>query len=314
MLMLKNGGLFMGIEKSKKELMVELAVVFEESMSLIESSKELKESVAASIEKSYTIHNYDDIMWERVDALHPGLEDEIVRRNELGNNNISIIEDTSFNVARTLKKKYNGKKRVAVLNFANPIKPGGGVVNGATAQEESLCRCSTLYPVLKGCTGKGSFYEYHNFYYNYRKLIKSNEVDMTAILYTPDIYVFNDDSYNRLNEYEKIDVITCAAPDLRRVTCDEVRLTEIFDRKIQGILEMAMLKEVQVLVLGAFGCGAFKNPPTLVADSFYRILHSEFKEGLCYRDCFNEVAFAIRNHSEGKNDNYKAFSERFSWN
>ena len=141
----------MKIEKSKQDLMDELAVVFEESMWLIENTPQLKESVAVSIENSYTTLNYDDIVWERQGSLYGGDEEIIVRRNEAGNNNLSIIEDTSFNAARELKKKYEGEKRVAVLNFANPVKPGGGVEKGAIAQEESLCRCSTLYPVLKGC-------------------------------------------------------------------------------------------------------------------------------------------------------------------
>ena len=40
-------------------------------------------------------------------------------------------------------------KKVCVLNFASATNPGGGVVNGSSAQEECLCRCTTLYPCLK---------------------------------------------------------------------------------------------------------------------------------------------------------------------
>ncbi len=39
-------------------------------------------------------------------------------------------------------------KKVCVLNFASATNPGGGVVNGSSAQEECICRCTTLYPCL----------------------------------------------------------------------------------------------------------------------------------------------------------------------
>ncbi len=35
-------------------------------------------------------------------------------------------------------------KNILVLNFANPVHPGGGVRRGARAQEEDLCRKSSL--------------------------------------------------------------------------------------------------------------------------------------------------------------------------
>ena len=83
-------------------------------------------------------------------------------------------------------KGYHGK-RVAVLNFANNHSIGGAPFS-AGAQEESLCRCSTLLPCLQAM--KDSFYERHI------KLYAAGELDHMGnddIIYTPDVIVFKTD-------------------------------------------------------------------------------------------------------------------------
>ncbi|MEI3411862.1 MAG: TIGR02452 family protein [Blautia sp.] len=102
-------------------------------------------------------------------------------------------------------------KKVAVLNFASSTNPGGGVTHGSSAQEECLCRCSTLYPCLNIDMMWNKFYKPH------RKA--GNPLYNDDCLYTPEVIVFKSDiSFpERMTEKDwyQVDVITCAAPNLR---------------------------------------------------------------------------------------------------
>ena len=173
----------------------------------------------------------------------------------------------------------NGQK-TAVLNFANAVCQGGGVLEGASAQEETLCRCSNLYPALMSDKALREYYEPHRAREDY---------DATdRVIYTPGITVFRDDrDYHYLAEPFKTDVITCAAP-VNHYEHDADWIRRIFRNRIINILETAMDNDVEVLVLGAFGCGAFRNPPEIVAEVFKEVLVKE-----SYGSMFDQVVFAV---------------------
>ena len=122
---------------------------------------------------------------------------------------ILVEEGTTFQAAR---ENLSGGK-VAVLNFANPHYPGGGVTRGAMAQEECLCRGSSLYPCLADEGVFDDFYGYHR---------SATDYDFSdRLIYTPGVTVFKDDSpipalLDRENWF-RVDVITCAAPDRKSV-------------------------------------------------------------------------------------------------
>ena len=200
---------------------------------------------------------------------------------------ISVVEGTSFAVARE-NLKYG---RVAVLNFANPHYPGGGVFQGAKAQEESLCRSSNLYPCLEDGRVFEDFYRYHQ--------TKTDYDFSDRLIYTPGITVFKDDSavptLLKQQDWFQVDVITCAAPYLakRRYVNPSV-LRERFKSRIRNILEAAIDNEADVLILGAFGCGAFKNPPEVVAKAFRQVL-----EERRYYTAFRKIVFAIKSSVGG---------------
>ena len=61
---------------------------------------------------------------------------------------VSVTGDRSYQAAMRLHKDNPGAK-IAVMNFANAFHAGGGVAKGCSAQEECLCRTSTLYPLAR---------------------------------------------------------------------------------------------------------------------------------------------------------------------
>ncbi len=194
---------------------------------------------------------------------------------------ITVSKNRTFEAAM----EYNDKK-VAVLNFASASNPGGGVVNGSSAQEECLCRCSTLYYNLT------EDYMWKNFYLPHRHA--SNPIHNDDLIYTPDVVVFKSDTaYPRLmpnSRWKKVNVITCAAPNLREhpsnsfnlgdgnnaVSVTDEELENIHIKRGRKILEVAAANENEVVILGAFGCGAFMNKPEVVAKAYAKLI-DEFK-------------------------------------
>ena len=171
-------------------------------------------------------------------------------------------------------KGYPGKK-VAVLNFANNHSVGGAPYS-AGAQEESLCRCSTLYPCLKAM--EYDFYAYHKHLFESRVIDHMGNDDL---IYTPDVVVFKTDERTDIirpemmyqKDWYKVDVITSAAPELMFMTAPRDYEAQITSR-IKKILDVAASQYVDVLILGAWGCGAFGNPIDIVARVFRTLLEN----------------------------------------
>ena len=202
-------------------------------------------------------------------------------------------------------------KKVCVLNFASATNPGGGVVNGSSAQEECICRCTTLYPCLNNDDLWMKFYKSH------RKA--ANPLYNNDCVYTPDVCVFKSDinfpEPLPREKWWKVNILTCAAPNLRerpsnamnphagykqaKVTPTE--LENLLTARIRRIFEVAAANENEVLILGAFGCGAFRNPPEIVAKVFYNVM----QEYLCY---FDTIEYAVY-HTEREVSNYEAFEK-----
>ena len=200
-------------------------------------------------------------------------------------------------------------KKVCVLNFASATNPGGGVVNGSSAQEECLCRCTTLYPCLNNDALWTAFYAPH------RKA--ADPLYNNDCIYTPNVCVFKSDiSFPEPLSKEgwwNVNILTCAAPNLRerpsnamnpyagdkaaKITPTE--LEKLLMARIRRIFEIAVANGNEVLILGAFGCGAFRNPPQIVAKVFNAVM----QDYLCY---FDTIEYAVY-HTEREVANYEAF-------
>ena len=201
-------------------------------------------------------------------------------------------------------------KKVCVLNFASATNPGGGVVNGSSAQEECICRCTTLYPCLNTDAMWNAFYKPH------RKA--ANPLYNNDCIYTPDVCVFKSDTnfpeVMPKDEWWNVNILTCAAPNLRERPSNSMnpfagdtaakitltKLEKLLTARIKRIFETAVVNGNEVLILGAFGCGAFRNPPKIVAKVFNTMMQD-------YLRYFDTIEYAVF-HTEREVANFEAFN------
>lgn len=170
---------------------------------------------------------------------------------------------------------YSKNKMYAVLNFASAKNPGGGVLKGHNAQEESLCKASSLYPMIYQC----------DEFYNPRPI---DPYFTDRIIYTDSVYFFKNDYGQYINPI-KCDVITCAAPsyafyDYNRV--DPLEHEEVITRRFTKVLMSAIENGRRNIILGAWGCGVFGNPPDINSGVFRNVLDE-------YYNSFDDIIFAI---------------------
>ncbi len=205
--------------------------------------------------------------------------------------------------------------RFLVLNFANAFTPGGGFLNGAEAQEESLCRESTLYASLSNEKAAG-MYEYN------RSLHSPAASDY--MLLSPEVCVFRaSDTGKLLDKPYSASVLTVPAVNLNgyvHLPAQQV-IDELMYRRIENMLAVAIEYKYKNLILGAWGCGAFGHDAWRVAEYFYNLLVTKG-----YRNYFDNICFAIPDdapqanqennleqhaHSD-KEDNFDVFDEVFA--
>lgn len=230
---------------------------------------------------------------------------------------LTIRATDTLTAARSLiSSTSNLTHKVAVLNMASPLSPGGGFVNGAKSQEEFLCMCTTLLPALKD-----EFYR----------------LPEVGCVYTPDVLVFRSgDSVGHDSVLDKkdrwfVDVVSAAMLRLPETQVDEEtgrgayahdKDRELVISKMKTVMEVLQSKGIEKVVLGAWGCGAYGNPVGEVARAWRKVLTSEkkkkskikenFKTEKGLWNQFDEIMFAVKDH--GMAEAFRsAFGEGLEW-
>ena len=204
----------------------------------------------------------------------------------------------------------------ALLNMASLYHPGGGVLQGSSAQEEDLCRRSTLAISLYQFSLPGGRYGDLADMVGVKRRAERYPMDNThGGIYSPDITFFRgtqEEGYALLDEPFKAAVISVASlnynPKHGHNQLDNGNIPEadkpILKEKIRTILRIGALKGHDSLVLGALGCGAFCTPPAQMARLFHQVLDEQEFQG-----CFKEIVFAIIDSSSS--NNFKPFLKEF---
>jgi len=227
--------------------------------------------------KAHSVH-YTPEMFAEVFRLR----NELLSTAPKFSTTFEVVNRTTLAAARELCALEPGVE-VLCLNFASARHPGGGFLGGARAQEESLARSSGLYPCIAQMQG---MYEanrsFHSCLYT------------DHMVYSPKVPVFRDDDTNLLDQPYAVAFLTAPAVNAGAVKEHERSLIEpTMYARMEKLLSVAVVQGHHTLVLGAWGCGVFKNDTARVAEAFRRHLI----ETETFRGAFKKVVFAVTDWS-----------------
>lgn len=197
---------------------------------------------------------------------------------------VTVVECST--VEAILDLRQQGVICPGVLNFASAKNPGGGFLNGAMAQEESLAASSGLYPTQ--CA--------HPEYYDVNRACGTMIYTDYAI-YSPGVVFFRDSGFRLLAEPALANVLTLPAVNFGQVLQkgeDTAQAKTAMKARMRRALEIFAHRGDKVLILGAYGCGVFRNNPTDVARWWRELL----SEG--YGGCFERIVHAVYDRSRSQ--------------
>lgn len=207
---------------------------------------------------------------------------------------IEVVSGTSQHIGQAL----SAEGPVAILNFASARNPGGGFLNGAKAQEEDLCRCSGLYPTILR----------HDEYYMTNRRQESLLYTDYAI-FSPQVPFFKVRGTGDLLPRPFLaSVITAPAPNsgpwLRKNPGGDDQLEATFLRRWKNVLCIGRDQQVTILLLGAWGCGAFGGDPQMASQTAKRAIQQ-------YGAGFERIVFAIPDKGKQSRHNLATFEKTF---
>jgi uncharacterized protein (TIGR02452 family) len=171
---------------------------------------------------------------------------------------------------------------LGVLNFASAKNPGGGFQGGAQAQEESIARSSSLFPSINQMS------EMYKFNRSRRTYLYSD-----YMIYSPNVIVFKDDHGNLLAQPHQVSIVTSPATNIGAIQNNKPEemadVEKVMFSRIDKMLAVFVDQGCTNLVLGAWGCGVFRNHPEKIASYFSHYL----KPGGKYNGAFETILFAV---------------------
>jgi len=254
---------------------------------VVNISKDLRHAVQHSIH--YKPEDFENVFIAR---------DTQLKNAPAGTCCIEVTSETTFAAARRLVAT-EGAENVCCLNFASAKNPGGGFLGGAQAQEESLARASGLYETLK---------QHPEMYETNRKHASLLYTD--HMIYSPLVPVFRNDEDRLTDEHYLVSIITSPAVNKGALLMNEpeyaTSIETVMLNRIEKILSVAIVNNQTSLILGAWGCGVFRNSTEDVAAWFaHHLLKNE-----TFKNAFKHIVFAIYDPSE-KKKTADAFKKQF---
>lgn len=190
---------------------------------------------------------------------------------------IEVVNETTLSGARALVQI---DERVVALDFASAKSPGGGFRSGSEAQEESLARSSGLFRCLDG----SPFYDFHREQGDPRYSDRA--------IYAPDVPVFRDDDGVLLESPWPCSFVAAAAVNRRALKDSRVDVLGLMAARIRLVLDVMAAHQHRAIVLGAWGCGVFRNDPEQISTLFREALATT------HRGVFARVRFSVLDRSD----------------
>ncbi|MEM7474254.1 MAG: TIGR02452 family protein [Planctomycetota bacterium] len=219
------------------------------------------------------------------ELIRPDDFDELQLHEQNYETEVEVYNETTFAGAKALLD--DGAEEVCSLNFASAKNPGGGFLGGSQAQEEALARASALYECLLRTP---EYYEFH-------RSDSLNGLYSHHMVYSLKVPVFRDDADRLLDEPWLTSIITSPAVNagavMKNAPHNAKRIEPIMSERIERVLLLAAARGEKNLVLGAWGCGVFRNDPKVIASLFKDAIKSERLRGL-----FAKVRFSVLDRSE----------------
>jgi uncharacterized protein (TIGR02452 family) len=228
----------------------------------------------------------------------PGDFGELTHSRSPSVTEFEVVNQTTL--AAAVRLLADGHQRALALNFASAKNPGGGFLGGSQAQEESLARATGLYACISPVRE----------YYEANRACDSC-LYTDHIIYSPAVPVFRDDDDCLLERPYAVSLLTAPAVNAGAVHGNELenvsRIEPVMRQRIANMLTVAAHHGYDAIVLGAWGCGVFRNDAAAVAGWFHDHLTGDGR----FSGVFARVIFAVLDRSAG-GEVIRPFAERFT--